>query len=118
MPAPVFVAGILFARVTHGRSDIEGEQDGAKGSAEQEAGVAQPQEQAEREQEGPHMKPSPAARSVSRRPPVPSGRCPGTTWQRCRTPTAWRTCRSSADTAPETRFMERFMENPPNLATV
>lgn len=32
MPAPVFVAGILFARVTHGRSDIEGEQDGAKGS--------------------------------------------------------------------------------------
>ncbi len=77
---------------------MEGEQDGAKGSAEQEAGVARAQEQAEREQEGPRVKPSPAARSVLRRPPAPSGRCPGTTRRRRWTPTTWRTRRSASST--------------------
>lgn len=45
MPATVFVAGFFFARMPHGRSGMDGEQGGAKGSTEQATGVAQPQEQ-------------------------------------------------------------------------
>ena len=39
-----------------------------------------------------HLTPSPAARSASRRPRAPSGRCSGMMRRRCLTPAAWRMC--------------------------
>ncbi len=45
-----------------------------------------------------HVNCEPAARSASRRPRAPSGRCSGRTRRRCWTPTAWRTCRSAIST--------------------